>query len=192
MKKDIFSTQEAQVVAFDTTPGTLKLQLHQWLKASELVRLKRGLYVFSDRKVDKVEVARRLYSPCYISLEYALNIYGLIPDVPFSVTLVTPKITRRFSTPYGQYVYRKIKKEAFFGYDPQTLMAEKEKALIDFLYLNGRLFVPRVDFWRELRLQNLANFDFRLALDYAKEFRSVKLTFLLESVKEYASFDQTS
>jgi predicted transcriptional regulator of viral defense system len=88
MKKDIFSKEEAQIVAFDTPLSTLKLQLHQWMKAGNLIGLKRGLYVFSDSHVDKVEVARRLYSPCYISLEYALNSYGLIPDVPFSVTLI--------------------------------------------------------------------------------------------------------
>lgn len=190
MKKNIFSKEEAQIVAFDTSPSTLKLQLHQWVKAGELISLKRGLYVFSDSHVDKVEVARRLYSPCYISLEYALNLYGLIPDVPFSLTLVTPKITRKFNTPYGQFVYYKIKKEAFFGYDPQTLIAEKEKALVDYLYLNGRRFVPQIDFWRELRLQNLNDIDFDKAFDYAEKFNSPKLTILLGSVKEYASLDQ--
>lgn len=190
MKKNIFSKEEAQIIAFDTPPSTLKLQLHQWVKAGDLINLKRGLYVFSDTRVDKVEVARRLYSPCYISLEYALNLYGLIPDVPFSVTLVTPKITRKFNTPYGQFVYRKIKKEVFFGYDPQTLMAEKEKALVDYLYLNGRRFVPRTDFWRELRLQNLNDINFNKAFDYAEKFSLKKLITLLRSIKEYASFNQ--
>lgn len=189
MKKNIFSKEEAQIVAFDTPPSTLKLQLHQWMKGGDLVSLKRGLYAFSDSHVDKVEVARRLYSPCYISLEYALNLYGLTPDVPFSVTLITPKSTRKFNTPYGQFVYHKIKKETFFGYDPQTLMAEKEKALVDYLYLNGRRLIPQADFWRELRLQNLADIDFRKALDYAEKFGSAKLITLLRSVKEYASLD---
>lgn len=190
MKENIFSTKEAQIVAFNTPPSTLKLQLHQWLKAGDLVSLKRGLYVFSDARVDKVEVARRLYWPSYISLEYALNLHGLIPDVPFSITLVTPKITRRFNTPYGQFVYRKIKKEAFFGYDPQTLIAEKEKALIDYLYLDGYRFTPRTDFWRELRLQNLSDLDFDKAFSFAEKFGSQKLIILLRSVKEYANLNQ--
>jgi len=190
MKKNIFSKEEAQIVAFDTPPSTLKLQLHQWVKAGDLINLKRGLYVFSDSRVDKVEVARRLYSPCYISLEYALNLYGFIPDVPFSITLVTPKATRKFNTPYGQFVYRKIKKETFFGYDPQTLMAEKEKALVDYLYLNSGRFVPRADFWRELRLQNLSDINFDKTFDYAEKFSSKKLITLLRSVKEYANLNQ--
>src|SRR3989304_8222296 len=112
MKKNIFSKEAAQIVAFDTPPSTLKLQLHQWVKAGDLITLKRGLYAFSNTRVDKVEVARRLYPPSYISLEYALNLYGLIPDVPFSITLVTPKVTRKFNRPYGKYFFcKKQKKE---------------------------------------------------------------------------------
>lgn len=186
MKKSIFTKAEAQVVAFDTAPNTLKLQLHNWVKSNDLVAIKRGLYAFSDKRIDKVEVARNLYSPCYVSLESALNIYGLIPDVPFSMTLVTPKATRKFNTPYGQFVYRKLKKKAFFGFDPKTLIAEKEKALVDYLYLNGRRLLPRVDFWEELRLQNLSEVDFDKALKYAQRFNSSKLIKLVRSVKEYA------
>jgi len=185
MKKSIFSKAEAQVVAFDTGSNTLKLQLHHWVKSNDLVAIKRGLYAFSDKHIDKVEVARNLYSPCYVSLESALNIYGLIPDVPFSMTLVTPKTTRKFNTPYGQFVYRKLKKEVFFGFDPKTLIAEKEKALVDYLYLNGRRLLPRVDFWEELRIQNLSEVDFDKALNYAKKFNSLKLLKLVRSVKEW-------
>lgn len=190
MEKNIFSKEEAQVVAFETPPTTLKLQLHQWVKAGDLIRVKRGLYAFSDSRLDKGEVARRLYSPCYISLEYALNLYGLIPDVPFSITLVTPKITRKFNTPYGQFVYHKIKSQAFFGYDPKTLIAEKEKTLLDYLYLNRQRLVPQTDFWRESRLQNLTEVNFNRAFEYAKKFGSEKLMALLRSVRDYASLDQ--
>ena len=185
MQKDIFSREEAQIVAFDTAPNTLKLQLHQWVKSGDLVTLKRGLYIFADKKVDKVEIARCLYSPCYISLEYALNMYGLIPDVPFAMTMVTPKATRKFNTVFGQFIYRNIKKEVFFGFDEETLIAEKEKALVDYLYLNSSNLVPSVIFWKELRLQNLDDFDFDRALYFAEKYNSLKLLSLLESVKNY-------
>jgi predicted transcriptional regulator of viral defense system len=149
------------------------------------VTLKRGLYIFADKKVDKVEIARCLYSPCYISLEYALNMYGLIPDVPFAMTMVTPKATRKFNTVFGQFIYRNIKKEVFFGFDEETLIAEKEKALVDYLYLNSSHLVPSVIFWKELRLQNLDDFDFDRALYFAEKYNSLKLLSLLESVKNY-------
>ncbi|MCL5986312.1 MAG: hypothetical protein M1371_07070 [Actinobacteria bacterium] len=187
MQKNIFSKEEAQIVAFNTAPSILKLQLHQWVKSGELVTLKRGLYTFTDRQVDKVEVARYLYSPCYISLEYALNLYGLIPDIPFAMTMVTPKATRKFNTIFGQFVYRKIKKEAFLGFDEEKLIAEKEKALVDYLYLNSSHLLPSTSFWEELRLQNLDHFDFSKAFYFVEKFNSRKLLNLLKSVKGYAS-----
>ena len=186
MKKSIFSREEAQIVAFDTAPDTLKLQLHQWVGSGELITLKRGLYAFADKQIDKVNIARYLYSPCYISLEYALSLYGLIPDVPFAMTMVTPKTTRKFNTVFGQFIYRSIKKEVFFGFDEETLIAEKEKALVDYLYLNSSRLVPSPSFWKELRLQNLDDFDFNRALYFTEKFNSLKLLNLLESVKNYA------
>lgn len=136
-------------------------------------------------------MARFLYYPCYVSLEYALNLYGVIPDVPFSLTLVTTKPTRQFETPLGEFIYRKIKKEAFFGYDPETLMAEKEKALLDFLYLNGPHFSTDPKFWQELRLE-LDAIDFPKAFDYAKRFGKARLITLLKTVMEYAKLGEFS
>lgn len=186
MEKPIFSTQEARVVAFASNPGTLKLQLHQWVKGGDLVSLKRGLYMFPGRRVDRVEIARYLYSPCYVSLESALNLYGIMPDIPFALTLVTPRTTRSFNTPLGRFIYHKIKQEAFTGFDPHTLVAQKEKALLDYLYLNQRNLVAAGDFWPELRLQDLDQLDFQRASSLAARFGSSTLITLLESVKHYA------
>lgn len=187
MQKNIFSKTEAQLVAFETSPDVLKLQLHQWVKSGDLIALKKGLYIFSDVQIDKVEIAKYLYSPSYISLEYALNIYGIIPDVPFSITMVTTKTSRSFNTLFGQFIYHKIKREAFFGFDIATLIAEKEKALVDYLYFNTKYFVPNFKFWKEQRLQNLNEVDFSRAYSFLEKFNIKKLTILLRSLEEYAA-----
>ncbi len=186
MEKAVFSTGEARVVAFAANPATLKLQLHQWVKNGDLVALKKGLYMFPSGKTDQVEIARFLYPPCYVSLETALNLYGLIPEIPFALTLVTTRTTRTFNTPVGRFIYHKIKNQAFTGFDPHTLIAEREKALLDYLYLNQRNLVASADFWEELRLQNLDQLDFERAFLLADLYRSSTLTRLLESVKHYA------
>lgn len=187
MKKDIFTKEEAQLVALSTSPNTLRLQLHQWLKAGELIPIKRGLYSFSDRRLDKITIASSLYFPCYISLESALNTYGIIPDIPFATTLVTTKGKKEYETPFGRFVYHKIKRQAFFGYDPDTLMAEKEKALLDYLYINARRLRPDQTLWRELRFQNLDVIDFKKTFTYAEIFGSQRLLDLLRSVEKYAT-----
>ena len=185
MKKAIFSVEEARRIAWQTEPKTLKLQLHQWVRSGEIIRLKRGIFALPGEVRDKMEVARALYGPAYVSLEFALHAYGLLPDVPFTVTLVTPKTTRKIDTPVGQFVYHKIKEDLFWGYDPVTLMGEREKALIDYLYLYRRRLIPHVEFWDSLRWQNLREVNFTKARAYAGRCRVKKVLELTKSLEEY-------
>jgi len=80
--------------------------------------------------------------PSYISLDFALQYYGLIPERVEALTSVTTGRSRRFLTPVGLFTYRKIPLEAFrigmdrvgIGDDRAFLMAPPEKALADNLY----------------------------------------------------------
>ncbi|MBI4995139.1 hypothetical protein HZC21_05910 [Candidatus Peregrinibacteria bacterium] len=192
MKKPLFTTQEARIVCFRDKPDVLNLQLHQWVKSGDLIALKRGLFMFASAQVDKKEIAKSLYSPCYFSLEYVLNFYNIMPEAVFEYTLVTPKPGRRFETPVGTFVYRTIKREAFTGFYPETLMAEKEKALVDFFYLNGSSFKATDTFWEQSRLEATAvKLDAKKVLRYAKLFNSKKLELLLHSFISYAKSHQT-
>lgn len=191
MKKPIFSTAEARVVCFRDKPQILNLQLHQWTKSGNLVSLKQGLYMFAGTKPSTPELARNLYSPCYFSLEYALNFYGIMPEAVFQYTLVSTKTTRRFETAFGTFIYQKIKKEAFTGFDPATLVAEKEKALVDYFYLNSGKLEASDSFWKSSRLEaGLTKINFKKALCYAKLFKSKKLELLLNSFHAYAKSHQ--
>ena len=185
MQKGIFSVEEAKRVAWNNSAQTLRLQFHQWNTAGDLVRLKRGLYGFSDQIKDQVEIARALYTPAYISLESALHHHGILPDVTFGLSLVTPRGTRSFKTPVGQFLYYQIKQNLFWGYDPKTLMAEPEKALLDYFYLKGVGLYPKIDFWETLRVQNLQELNFKKAKGYAKQFNIKKITELLLSLESY-------
>lgn len=185
MQKGIFSTAEAQVVGFSDNPSLINLQLHQWKKAGDLVQLKRGLFMFADYKPEPAEVAKTLYAPCYFSLEYVLSMHNILPEAVFHYTLVTTKKTRQFKTPVGQFIYQSIKKNAFIGFDEKTLMAEPEKALVDYFYLNTeRLKIGRL-FWEESRL-NGSELNFKKVFKYAKLFKSKKLLILLTDFQNYA------
>lgn len=185
MQKPIFKLVEAEQIAWETAPATLRLQLHQWARRGELLRLRRGVYCFPEQVQDRSQVARVLYEPAYISLESALHHYGLIPDVVFAITLVTPKAPRKFVTPLGTFLYHRIKSTLFWGYDPETLMAEAEKAVVDYLYLNRHRLIPDEKFWLELRWQNLAQLDFRKLNDYGKKTSIPKVLHFIDSLKRY-------
>ncbi len=185
MKKGVFPLEEAKRIAWETAPATFRLQLHQWTRSGELIRLKRGIYGFPELINDKIAVAKVLYSPAYISLEYALNAYGLLPDAIFAMTLVTPKTTRNFKTPAGQFIYQSIKPELFWGYNPQTLMGECEKVIVDYCYLNSARLHPDPLFWETARWQNLGEVNFKKCLAIAEKFSSKKVLRLVRSLKQY-------
>jgi hypothetical protein len=187
MKKSVFTLAEAAAVDFEASPALLKLNLHNWMKAGDLRRVKRGVYALADAEIDKTEIARAIYAPCYVSLEYALHSYGILPDVPFGITLVTPKATRSFETAFGLFTYQKLRRDLFFGFDPSTLLGRVEKCLLDYLYLNSAKLRPEARFWEEMRMQHLDTIDFDAAFEMAPAFGVRKIIRLLEGLRDYAA-----
>lgn len=153
------------------TPIAGKFLLIRYTKRGLLRRLKRGLYAVASRPPSKWAVANRLYQPSYISLESALSYHGVIPETVYSVTSVTTKSTREFDVAGTRYSFRTIKRRAFSGYraieveGQSVLLAEKPKALADYLYfaylkksrLNSRLRLRVVN--RRALLECLAAFE---------------------------------
>jgi hypothetical protein len=119
-------------------------QLSLWRKKGYLENIRRGLDIFSDEKnrLSAEEISFLVYQPSYLSLEYALSHYGIIPEMVFAKTSVTTKTTRTFSNGFGIFSYRHIQPKLFFGYIAKDttfgkyLLAEPEKALLDYLYFN--------------------------------------------------------
>jgi len=133
----------------------LETQVHE----DFLVRLKNGLYGIKGELPAEETIANALYTPSYISFEYALAYYGILPEAPYSITSATTAPTREFTVDGKVFNYFTIKKEAFTGYrfiklrDKSFLIAEPEKALVDYLYFvslgkkleNDRLYVENLD-----------------------------------------------
>jgi predicted transcriptional regulator of viral defense system len=127
-------------------------------KQDLFIKLRNGLYALQADCPGEPEIANRLYQPSYISFEYALSHYGMIPETVYSITSATPRITRSFKVMGKAYDYYHIKRDAYQGYHPKkkhgitTLIAEPEKALVDYLYfvslglrsLNERLYLKKV------------------------------------------------
>ena len=119
-------------------------QLHLWVKKGYLLKLRNGVYAFvKDReRIKGEEIAALLYQPSYLSLESALAWYGFIPEMVYARVSVTARTNRTFTNDFGTFIYRHLKAELFWGYieiktdHGHYLLAEPEKALLDYLYLN--------------------------------------------------------
>jgi len=113
------------------------------LRQSAIIRIKKGIYVFGEKyrrqPFSREVLANMIYGPSYISLDYALHYYGMIPERVEAVTSVTCSRGRRFSTAVGLFIYRGIPMNAYrIGIDQVALaggrtflIAVPEKALSD-------------------------------------------------------------
>ncbi len=167
----IFSSREFRRAA-GLTAASSKLLLIRYVKRGWVLRLKdnRGLYCLRQTLPHPWHLANRLLLPSYISLESALAHYGLIPETVYAVTSVSPKTTRTFQSMDRLFTYQKIKSSAFTGYRPlpvdgrTVLVAEPEKALVDYLYfvhLKKKSLLERIR-WSRVRKSKI--------VQYAKTF----------------------
>jgi len=115
------------------------------LRNGSILQLKKGLYAFgpSFRKsgVSLEVVAAMLLQPSYISREYALSYYGLLPERVVVITSMTTRKKRLFETPLGCFEYNSLHEKKFgLGVEAREvpgqggyLFATKEKALADWI-----------------------------------------------------------
>lgn len=169
---------------------TVKNQLRDWVAKGYLLRVKKNLYFLKEAPLkDEFILGNQLYVPSYVSLESALNYDGIIPDIPFAVTSVTIKKTQEFKTPFGLFLYRKIKHDWFFGWEEVEVgknqsykIARPEKALFDFLWLNLNSFGK--NFPQEERF-SFGNFKWGEFRRYAQLVRNRKFQRLVKKLETF-------
>jgi predicted transcriptional regulator of viral defense system len=104
------------------------------------LKIRNGLYALRAENPPEEAIANRLYAPSYISFEYALCRYNIIPESAYAITSATTRVTREFIVSNRSFLYSSIKKQAYCGYKTDKaggvaiLIAEPEKALADYLY----------------------------------------------------------
>ncbi|PIU50710.1 hypothetical protein COS91_08280 [Candidatus Desantisbacteria bacterium CG07_land_8_20_14_0_80_39_15] len=165
-----------------------KNQLSRWVKSGLILKLRRGIYILNkdDRKVhpSRCFLANQLYFPSYVSNEYALAFYGLIPERVVDITSVTTKKTSVFKNEFGTFIYQHIKRDCFNGFSEAKdennytfLIARPEKAIVDFFYFNLQNF-KKYDhsiFEESYRFQNFSDLSKKKIIDFAVRFKNNKL-----------------
>ena len=127
--------------------NSLSVSIGRLLEKQKLVSLKNGYYVtkyFFEKNQHLVEyqefLASVLCQPSYLSLEYVLSKYDLLPEGVLSFTSVTLKNTRSYENKLGSFNYKKLANRLFTGYQTEFfgqneyLIASKAEALFDYLY----------------------------------------------------------
>lgn len=173
------------------------------LKKDGLIEtLKRGLYLhkspFNKTFISKEIIANTLLSPSYISFDYALYFYGLIPESVHDVTSATTKRSKTFKTNTGTYSFKKVKKEVFsIGLKIESskngnfIIATKEKALCDKIYYTKDIQITSKQLMLEfleddlrINLEELEDCNIDIFKKYFEISKSKKIKFLLEVIEE--------
>ena len=179
------------------------------LAAGAIVRIKKGLYCFGEpfrkKPISREHLANLIYGPSYISIDYALNYYGLIPERVDIITSVTTRRSRNFDTPFGVFSYTMLNPQRYAvgavfeaaGNIPY-LVASPEKALVDKVWsdkrFNGRRISDFDDYLSDdLRMDrgDLSKLDHDRLQAIARAYDSAKINNLVRHIKRLKEKSQS-
>lgn len=158
---------------------TLYKKISRLEKKKIIKKLIKGKYIFLFNQPQDYFIANYLYQPSYISLETALSFYGIITAFPYKITSITPKKTKNIIVENKEFSYVQILPSLFWGYEKKDnfLIAEKEKALLDYLYLytKGLRNFDKEEF-------DLKEINKKKLFLYAKKFKNKKILSIIKSI----------
>ncbi|MDD3302225.1 MAG: hypothetical protein PHN31_01620 [Candidatus Gracilibacteria bacterium] len=179
-----------------------KSKISKWKDLGYINSIIKGFYVYGNLDINQnilYFISNKIYSPSYISLESALNYYGIIPEQTYSIIGVSTNKTIDFKTQFGLFSYKKIKTEFFWGYkivsiqDTKYLIAELEKALIDYFYLKPTIKnindIEGLRWNKELLKEKL---DFKKLEKYTNTINSKTISRKINLLLKYINNDTNS
>lgn len=140
IQADVFSSEAlASCLSGYSNPEAKNAYL---AKTGQIIRIRRGLYAFPEalrrEAISPCVLANRIYGPSYVSEDYALSHYGMIPESTPVVTSIAYGRSREFATVFGRFDYRYCRSKSYSAGvtlegDGQNryMIATPEKALFD-------------------------------------------------------------
>ena len=158
--RNIFSLVDLQKLLRIENENTAYIQANRLTNDGILERIVKGVYCLKDSRPGDFETANFLCKPSYISLESALAYYGILLQVPHSITSVTPKRAKKISSQGKEFVYSHLAQNYYSDYvrDKHFIIATPEKAIIDIVFFAcyGRTVIhPEEWFWDNVNKKRL-------------------------------------
>jgi predicted transcriptional regulator of viral defense system len=139
IERPVFGTEDA-IRILNKPRQYVTLYLHRLERQQLVKRIEKGKYCLFDIN-DKV-IASNLVFPSYISLWMAFHTHHLTTQLPITIQVITSRQRKLLKTDSLDIEFIKFKPKHIFGYKKERVslgyfyIAEKEKAVIDSLYLN--------------------------------------------------------
>ena len=166
------------------------------IKNGNLIKIKKGLYE-TDKNTAGYLLASSIYGPSYLSFDFGLYYYGLIPEKVFTYTSATfdKKKKKQYDTPFGTYLYRDIPKDVYplginlveegeYSYQIATV----EKALCDKLYTlkpvkNLKEFKNLIFSDLRIDIEELKKMNIKDIEEICEKYNSINVRFLYKYLR---------
>ncbi len=146
--RTVFRLIDVAMLTEETCMKTLSKKLNYYVGKGQLQNPRKGIYTKPGYKPE--ELACRIYTPSYISLEYVLQKAGIIFQFDRRITVVS-YLSRNIEVDKQSISYRKIKGELLVNTSgmrkilPHVNMAGTERAFLDMLYLNPNFYFDNLN-----------------------------------------------
>lgn len=179
-------------------------KISEWLRTGDLIRVKKGLYVFGAHialtPYSHEVLANLIYGPSAISLSYALSFYGFIPERVTTLTSITNKRNKSFSTPVGEFTYQYLNPTKYpisidlhEDRNHRFLIASPEKALCDQIHLTDKkMILEDMDslnafLFHDMRIDEsaLRSLKINSLSEICRFYQDNRLTLLLTFIKQW-------
>ncbi|HAB99628.1 MAG TPA: hypothetical protein DCE71_07400 [Parachlamydiales bacterium] len=169
------------------------------VKRGDLIRLKNGFFVIAEKiqksPVPYHQIGNLLYGPSYLSFEWALSYYNMIPEGVYVITSTSATKSRSYTTPLGTFDYHYLNHQRYtVGMDQQKnfagnfLIATPEKALADLIHFKSKNLESSKDMLIDLiearRIEEslLKSLNKDHLLEIAERYRSEPVTQLINAL----------
>jgi hypothetical protein len=156
--KTVFKFIDVAMLTGETNFVSLKLKLNYYVRTGRLLNVRKGIYCKSQ--YNKEELACRVFSPAYISLDYVLQKEGVVFQYDTRVTAVS-YLSREIKIENQVFNFRKLKnillasQEGIEQFNNGVAIATVERAFLDTLYLNGEFYFDNLRPLNEKKVEEL-------------------------------------
>ena len=176
LKGLVFTTFEL-VSLSGKTDSAVTQGLNHLSKTGVVKKIYRGVWTLAGRDISPFAVMPYLFprQRAYVSFISALNLHGMVEQIPQVITVASLSFPRTIRTGVGTFEVHRIAPAFFFGFswykdEGSFLIAQPEKALLDSLYLSIR---PKHQYSHFPELSFPENFDVKKATAWAEKIPNI-------------------
>jgi len=158
-KNTVFTIDEIALLLGNSNRENLKARINYYVKTGKLLNLRKGVY--AKREYNPLELAVKVFTPSYVSLETVLEKEGVIFQ-KYKTIFVVSYLSRKIEIGSHEFQYRRIKEEILINKEGVELkkgyaIATKERAFLDALYLYKDYYFDNLDILDKDVVLNMAN-----------------------------------